>query len=477
MGPAGRSVLVGAAAGGIVRVGPAAGGLHHVAEVAFRGSRRLEHAPRGRVGVALNKRTGAARTGRPTTRRVSRLLDPLREPNFRRLAVGRSISVLGDWLLVAGLVGWVYSRTGSTGQVALLMIVRLLPPVVGGAIAGALADRLPRQRLLVAAELLCGVAVSGALAGVLRGSETIVYACVGICALVAPLGAVSMNALVPDFVPDDRRPAGNAMLQLGQELAMATGALAAGITLSSGTAAAALVLDLASYAIAALLFARIRKVAVVHGTGAPRSSGAPSSRLPAIRHILGNPRLRAVSLAFPLVTLGTGLTNATLPRHLTDLGLGAGGYGFGLATLALGSAVGEIAIGAAAARLGTGTLAAATALSCVPFAALAFATTGEAAIAALGVVGLVQGASEVALMTVVQQEAAPEFRGRAFGLVSTLIRTTMVSAVAAAPLVNRLGPPRDAILVTTAITAVAAAVAAGPRPWARLPRIALRSAA
>ena len=434
------------------------------------------HAPCRCVRVALTSRKGAARRGRPLARRLSRLVEPLREPSFRRLAVGRSISVLGDWLLVAGLVGWVYGRTGSTGQVALLMIVRLLPPVAGGALAGSLADRLPRQRLLVAAELLCGVAVSGALVGVLRGSEAIVYACVAVCAFVAPLGAVSMNALVPDLVPEDRRPTGNALLQLGQELAMASGALAAGITLSSGTAAAALVLDLATYAIAALLFARIR-VPAAAGTAATRRSGTSSGRWPAVRHILQNPSLRAVALAFPLVTLATGLTNATLPRHLTDLGLGSGGYGFGLATLALGSAVGEIGIGAAAARLGTRTLAVATALSCIPFAALAFASTGSAAIASLGVIGLVQGASEVALLTVVQQEAAPEFRGRAFGLVSTLIRTTMVSAVAAAPLVNRLGPPRNAILVTTAITAVAAVVAAGPRPWARVPRFAVRSAA
>jgi hypothetical protein len=170
------------------------------------------------------------------------------------------------------------------------------------------------------------------------------------------------------------------------------------------------------------------------------------------------------------------LTNATLPRHLTDLGLGAGGYGFGLATLALGSAIGELGIGAAGARLGARTLAVATAVSCVPFAALAFAASGSAAIAALGVIGIVQGASEVALLTVVQQEAAPEFRGRTFGIVSTLIRTTMLSAVAAAPLVNRLGPPRTAILVATLVTAVAALVAAGSHPRVRLPlpRPALR---
>jgi MFS family permease len=407
--------------------------------------------------VALSITKGAARTGRSLSLRLDRLVDPLRDPSFRRLAVGRSVSVLGDWLLVAGLVGWVYGRTGSTGHVAVLMIVGLLPPVVGGILAGALADRFPRQRLLVAAELVCGVAVAGALVGVLRGSEAIVFACVALCAFVAPLGAVSMNALVPDIVPESRRTAGNAMLQLGQELAMATGALAAGITLSSGSAAGALGLDLASYVVAAVLFARIRCGSVPVTARSAASSGAG----PALRHILGNPSLRAVALAFPLVTLATGLTNATLPRHLTDLGLGAGGYGFGLATLALGSAIGEIGIGASGSRLGARTLAVATAISCVPFAALAFASTAVAAIAALGVIGLVQGASEVALMTVVQQEAAPEFRGRAFGLVSTLIRTTMVSAVALAPLVNRLGPPRNAVLAATAVTAVAALVALG----------------
>ena len=302
--------------------------------------------------MELSASTGAARLGRSLAVRLGRFVDPLRDPSFRRLAVGRSVSVLGDWLLIAGLVGWVYGRTGSTGHVAVLMIVRLLPPVAGGVVAGALADRLPRQQLLVAAELVCGVAVTGALVGVLHGSEAIVFACVALCAFVAPLGSVSMNAIVPDVLPEARRTPGNAMLQLGQEIAMATGALAAGITLSSGTAAGALGLDLASYVVAAVLFARIR----VTVSSTRRSASSSGARF-AVRHIFGNPSLRAVALAFPLVTLATGLTNATLPRDLTDLGLGAGGYGFGLATLALGSAVGEIGIGASGSRLGARTLA------------------------------------------------------------------------------------------------------------------------
>jgi hypothetical protein len=69
----------------------------------------------------------------------------------------------------------------------------------------------------------------------------------------------------------------------------------------------------------------------------------------------------------------------------------------------------------------------------------------------------------------VQQEAAPEYHGRLFAFVSTAIRTTMLGAFAAAPLVNRLGPPRDAILVSALVLAGAATVVlVATGSWVRL---------
>src|SRR5207248_11465561 len=73
-----------------------------------------------------------------------RLERPLRSSSFRRLALGKSISYLGDWLMVAVLVGWVYQSTSSVSQVALLMAIRLVPPIVGGGLAASVVDRLPR---------------------------------------------------------------------------------------------------------------------------------------------------------------------------------------------------------------------------------------------------------------------------------------------------------------------------------------------
>src|SRR3989442_16008973 len=81
-----------------------------------------------------------------------RLQRPLGSPSFRRRALGKSISYLGDWLMVAVLVGWVYQSTSSVAQVALLMAIRLVPPIVGGGLAASLVDRLPRRRVLIWSE-------------------------------------------------------------------------------------------------------------------------------------------------------------------------------------------------------------------------------------------------------------------------------------------------------------------------------------
>src|SRR5436305_10345007 len=100
---------------------------------------------------------------RAATRLIpERLRRPLRSPSFRRLALGKSISYLGDWLMVAVLVGWVYESTSSLAAVALLMVIRLVPPIIGGGLAASIVDRLPRQRVLVVSELACAATIAGA---------------------------------------------------------------------------------------------------------------------------------------------------------------------------------------------------------------------------------------------------------------------------------------------------------------------------
>src|SRR5580765_8574703 len=132
----------------------------------------------------------AALTGAAKRLMPERLERPLRSAPFRRLVVGKSISYFGDWVMVAVLVGWVYESTSSVAQVALLMAIRLVPPIVGGGLAASLVDRLPRLKVLLWSEIACAAAIAGALVGVMVGSRVLVFAFVGLCGLVATVSTV-----------------------------------------------------------------------------------------------------------------------------------------------------------------------------------------------------------------------------------------------------------------------------------------------
>src|SRR5213596_4036123 len=160
-----------------------------------------------------------------------RLERPLRSSSFRRLALGKSISYLGDWLMVAVLVGWVYQSTSSVAQVALLMAIRLVPPIVGGGLAASIVDRLPRQRVLVWSELASAATIAGALLGVMADSRALVFACVGLCGLVGMISTVAGNALIPLVIEPEQLAAANGVHSIGQEAAMALGAVTGGATL------------------------------------------------------------------------------------------------------------------------------------------------------------------------------------------------------------------------------------------------------
>ena len=384
-----------------------------------------------------------------------RLERPLRSSSFRRLALGKSISYLGDWLMVAVLVGWVYQSTSSVSQVALLMAIRLVPPIVGGGLAASLVDRLPRVRVLVWSEAACGATIAGALVGVVAGSRPLVFAFVGLCGLVSMVSTVAGNALIPMVVTQEELPAANGIHAVGQEAAMALGAVAGGLTLALGGAAAGLTANLVSYGISVVLFARIR---VADEQGDRQTTGRRGGLIDGLRYVLRHRALTVVVGTFALGTLATGLVNATLPKFTTGLGLGASGYGWALAALACGMIAGEALTGAIAERiesrwLGVGL----AAMGCLFFA---FAWSGSAVVALLLLMafGVANGFAEVVMMTAIHQQADATYQGRVFGVGSTIWRTTMLGAVALAPVVNAVASPAKAISLAAGVLFVGALV-------------------
>jgi MFS family permease len=376
-----------------------------------------------------------------------RLERPLRSFAFRNLALGKSASYLGDWLMVAVLVGWVYESSDSVAQVALLLVIRLAPPIVGGGVAASLVDRMPRLKVLVWSEVACAATIAGAIVGVTIGSRPLVFALVGICGLGSMVSTVAGNALIPMTVAEEELAAANSIYAVGQEAAMALGALTGGVTLALGGPTAGLAANLASYAVAVVFYRRIPVAEEVRAVAGRARAGL----LEGLHYLIEQRALAVVVGGFTVATLATGLVNATLPRFTTDLGLGAGGYGLALAAIATGMIAGEAMTGVIVARIDARWLGVSLAGMGSLLCAFAWSGTAALALTVLALFGIANGVAEVVMMTAVHQQADSAYQGRVFGVASTIWRTSMLGAVALAPVVDAVASPPQAITSAAAL--------------------------
>jgi MFS family permease len=99
----------------------------------------------------------------------------LRIPDFRLLWAAGLISSLGSWLLAIAIPAYILAATGSLRDTGLTLAAEYLPRLVLGPVAGAVADRWDRRRLMIAANLLCAGAVAVMLLGASPGRYLVLY--------------------------------------------------------------------------------------------------------------------------------------------------------------------------------------------------------------------------------------------------------------------------------------------------------------
>ena len=88
----------------------------------------------------------------------------LREnPNFRRLWLAQLISEIGDWFYSLAVYDLLLKKTHSGGAVGLAIIIQTLPWFLMTPLAGHVADRFPRRRLMITADIFRGFIVLGML--------------------------------------------------------------------------------------------------------------------------------------------------------------------------------------------------------------------------------------------------------------------------------------------------------------------------
>jgi MFS family permease len=124
----------------------------------------------------------------------------LRIPDFRLLWGGSLVSSFGSWLLVLAIPAHILMATGSLRDTGLTLAAEYLPLLVIGPIAGVLADRWDRRRLMITTNVSCAAAVASMLLGTSPGRYWVLYAALVAESSGAVLYAPAVQARTPAIV-------------------------------------------------------------------------------------------------------------------------------------------------------------------------------------------------------------------------------------------------------------------------------------
>ncbi len=347
-------------------------------------------------------------------------------PNFRTYTAGHSVSLIGSWMQRIA-VGWLaWSLTESGAWLGALAFANLIPSVFIGPIAGAVADRTNRLRVVAVTQGLAmvqAVALFGLTAAGLIGIEALL-GLVLFHGCVQGFNQPSSKALVASLVPRDDLANAVAINSIIVNLARFIGPAVAAVLIVVSGVAAAFAVNALSFLAFLVALARIRldpEESFVNraGKGTLAEQIVEGVRYTAAHAGIGP--LLALYFAYalcarPLIEM--------LPGFAAEV-FGRGAGALAMLTSAIG--IGAVAAGLVLARRGdTQGLTRATLLSVLGLvlAIAAFVSSDDfsAALAAVTVVGFCMVSTGVGTQTLVQLSVEPSMRGRVLGLHGILFR-------------------------------------------------------
>ena len=125
---------------------------------------------------------------------------------YRIYLGGQSLANTGSWMQSIAQDWLIFSLTRSSTAVGVTMALQFLPMLLLGLHAGALADRLPKKRILLTTQMLNAVATLAlaaiTISGAVRPAD--VYAFALLAGVIFAFDAPARQAFVTEVVPPDR---------------------------------------------------------------------------------------------------------------------------------------------------------------------------------------------------------------------------------------------------------------------------------
>jgi MFS family permease len=185
---------------------------------------------------------------------------PLREREFRLLFAARTVSLVGTAIAPVALAFAVLDLTGSKTDLGLILTAREVPVIVFLLVGGIWADRLPRNRVMLGANIVSGL-TQAAAAGLLITGHAEIWHLAALASLNGTAGAFffpASSGVIPQTVPATLLQQANALLALAINSAAIGGAALAGFLVAAFGSGWAIAVDAGSFFVAASFVAAMR---------------------------------------------------------------------------------------------------------------------------------------------------------------------------------------------------------------------------
>jgi predicted MFS family arabinose efflux permease len=343
-------------------------------------------------------------------------LRAFRHADFRRFFAAQLVAQIGSWMQTVAQSWLVLQLTSSPLKLGLIGTLQFGPILLFSIVSGALADRLPKKRLLIVTQSVLGG--QALLLGALVYAGHVEYWHVAVLAtgvgLANVLDSPARQSLVAEMVGRSDVSSAISLNSACFNGARIVGPSIGGLVIARYGIAPAFVANSVGFVIATAMMASLR----TRGLPQPGSGGGVGQEiLIGLRYVWRKPEMMlSLGLCFMVSFCVFNFTVYVPLVVRTVLGLGAEGFGFLMASLGVGAVSGALSLGMAGPRPPRPLMFAAAALACGGLLGLSTVRSFWPAIAMLFLTGFFGVIAVVGCNTTMQLASTDALRGRVMSI-------------------------------------------------------------
>jgi DHA3 family macrolide efflux protein-like MFS transporter len=365
---------------------------------------------------------------------------------FYLLLVTEAVSALGSQISSFAVGIWLFRETGQATPLALIWFFQSLSQVLAATFAGPLADHVDRRRLMLIAEIGMATTSTLLLVSFVSGAFQVwhLYVLTFAQAAFATLQGPAFQASTTMLVPDAHRDRANAAQMISGPAAGVLGPAVTGVLYAVIGVTGAIVADIATFVLAALVLAVVRiPQPPESAAGSALVGGIGAQLLVGFRYLFARMALLGLCAFFSLINflalLGFGvLTPYTLDR-LNDTAK----LGLVLSALNVGAVAGGVLMtvwGGTRPRIHTIMLGVLIGSAAIFLFGVARNTLTMAA--SLFVFGATSPMINAPFFSILQAKVAPDVQGRVFAAITQVTGLiTPLALLLSGPLADRVFEP------------------------------------